>query len=482
MDFRTCSKNHPLGNPAQRKYHVDVNHLIESLRNQLPADVLLTGAEVGDRHASDWSGSHSRLPEVLFRPETTAQVSRILKQCNDARQPLVLQGGLTGLSGGATPGRGEWALSLDRMTGIVELDVDALTVTVRAGTPLQTIQQAAAEQDLMLPLDLGARGSCQIGGNVATNAGGNQVIQYGMARNLVLGLEAVLADGTVIPAHNKLLKNNAGYDLKHLFIGSEGTLGVITEVVLRLYPRTRTRQSALCGLSSYDHVVRLLNRMRTVLPSVSAFEVMWRSYYGYCTETVDAARDPFDKTHPFYVLLESDGRDPGRDADRFQQALFDEMEAGLIADCVVAQSHKEREGFWEIRDGIGEILSRFRHTANFDIGIPIGDTGRFVEQMEARLKERQPDIPPLVFGHLGDGNLHVVADSGTPERQADIEDTVYGLVREYRACITAEHGVGKHKKPWLDCSRSAEELALMKMLKRSMDPNGILNPGRIFDL
>ena len=252
--------------------------LLDQITKRLGNDIALTGDDVDERYTSDWSRENPCRPDVVLRPRTTQDVSTILKLCNEAGQAIVTQGGMTGLAGGATPRSGEWGLSLERMKGVVELDKESMTMTARAGTPLETLQDQAREAGFLLPLDLGARGSCTIGGNAATNAGGNQVIQYGMTRSLVLGLEAVMADGTVISSKNKLLKNNTGFDLKHLFIGSEGALGIITEVILRLYPEHSSRQSALCGLSEFRHVISLLQDMRRQLPVISSFEVMWKNY------------------------------------------------------------------------------------------------------------------------------------------------------------------------------------------------------------
>ena len=287
---------------------------------------LLTGDRISARYESDWGSGDTHLPEVVMRPDSTELLAEMLKACNETGQKIVTQGGLTGLSGGATPQPGEWSVSLERMNRIVEVDTQALTMTVEAGVPLEQAQQAAADAGYYLALDLGARGSCQIGGNISTNAGGNQVIKYGMARNQVSGMVVVLADGTILRNRNKLLKNNAGYDLKHLFIGSEGTLGIITEVVLRLSPISITKQSALCAMHSMPDVIDLLNQARTRLPSVSAFEVMWENYYQIATKQDDNIRNPFATSHPYYVLLESEGFYEASDFDHFCEFLSDLME------------------------------------------------------------------------------------------------------------------------------------------------------------
>ncbi len=261
-----------------------MKQLLDSIETETGKSTILVGENVNDKYAVDWSRQNPCRPEVVLRPANTGEVSTILRLCNQARQPLVVQGGMTGLVGGATPRTGEWVLSLERLNGVVELDVDSMTLTAKAGTPLETLQIAAREAGFMLPLDLGARGSCTIGGNIATNAGGNQVIQYGMTRSLVLDLEVVMADGTIISSSNKLLKNNTGFDLKHLFIGSEGSLGVVTEAILRLFPSRSSRQSALCAMSEFSDVISLLKSMKRKLPVISSFEAMWASYYRYAVD------------------------------------------------------------------------------------------------------------------------------------------------------------------------------------------------------
>ncbi len=456
-----------------------MNELLEKIAAATDRSLILEGADISERYAVDWSRENPCKPDVVLRPVNTLQVSAILRLCNEARQPLVTQGGMTGLAGGATPQPGEWVISLEKMNGIVELDTDSMTLTAKAGTPLETLQNAAREVGLMLPLDLGARGSCTIGGNIATNAGGNQVIQYGMTRNLVLGLEAVMADGTIISSRNKLLKNNTGFDLKHLFIGSEGSLGIVTEAILRLYPATTSRQSALCGMEQFSDVVALLKVMKRKLPVISAFEAMWSSYFRHAVDVIKCRRDPFEHPYNYYVLLESEGNDPDMDEERFQSALFEELESGRIADAVISQSTKDRQDFWAIRDSVGEILRSLRHEANFDIGIPLSETEACIREIDTELNRVFPGLFLLIFGHVGDGNLHLIATTGKPEDTRAIYDIVYRITGEHQGGIAAEHGIGMLKKPWLHLSRSQDEIALMRTLKAAFDPNNILNPGRV---
>lgn len=449
-----------------------------SLLAKIPKDLYRHGDEVGERHAVDWSAEYPHLPDVVLLPRNTEDVSVLLKACHAADQTLVLQGGMTGLSGGATPQAGEWALSLERMNEIFEIDPAAMTITVAAGTPLETIQNAAEEAGARLPLDLGSRGSCLAGGVVSTNAGGNQVIRFGMARALVLGLEAVLADGTIIPADNKLLKNNSGFDLKQLFIGSEGALGIITKVTFRLFPQKASRQTALCALSTFDDVIALLQKMGRELENVTSFEVMWSDYYHESLRAINGT-DPLGGEHPFYVLLETEGVDDETTAAIFQRALMSGLDSELVVDAAIAQSLTEVNSFWAIRDGIAELLPEFTPSINLDVGIPITEMERFAKEVREELRAMHPNCRMLVFGHIGDGNLHVVATTGRSEDKQGVYEMIYQKTREVKGAITAEHGIGVQKKEWLSYSRSEAEINLMRALKGLLDPKGIINKGRV---
>ncbi len=453
--------------------------LLDRIISDLGRGIAQTGSDIQDRYMVDWSRENPCKPDVILKPSSSSDVSTILRHCHAADQAVVTQGGMTGLVGGATPRPGEWVISMERLKGVTELDTDSMTLTALAGTPLEELQNVAREAGFMLPLDLGARGSCTIGGNISTNAGGNQVIQYGMTRSLVLGLEAVMADGTIISSKNKLLKNNTGFDLKHLFIGSEGVLGIVTEAVLRLFPAKSSRQSALCALNDFASVINLLTQLKKRLQVVSSYEVMWDSYFSYAIDHVEYTRDPFENHYKYYVLVESEGNDQAIDDEKFQSVLFDEIENGSIEDAVIAQSVKDRNDFWAIRDSVGEMLRLIKDEANFDIGIPLNKTESCINKIEQTLTEKYPGIIFMVFGHLGDGNLHIIAATGSKEDKIDIYDTVYRITGEHGGGIAAEHGIGILKKPWLHLSRSEQEIYLMKQLKVALDPKNILNPGRV---
>jgi FAD/FMN-containing dehydrogenase len=453
---------------------------IETLQKKLPSGSILLESQIGDRYAVDFSGERPCRPAAVVRPATTAELSLALSVCNDLGQAIVIQGGMSGLSGGATPQPGEISISLERMTGIEELDRVGGTATVCAGTPLQVLQDAASEADMLFPLDLGARGSCTIGGNIATNAGGNQVIRFGMMRALVLGLEVVLADGTVVSSMNRMLKNNAGYDLKQLFIGSEGTLGIVTRAVVRLFPRQPARATAICAVDGFDAMLELLQLLKAELGgSMSAFEAMWASYFGYVIDHVSGMSDPFAERHPINVLVETEGRDADIESARFESALGKALEAGVIIDAALARSEKDRQTFWNIRDGIAEITPMLQPLLAFDVSMPVASMRSFIEEIERRFDDEIGDVLTLLFGHIGDSNLHVTVTTGRAEDFGALADVVYTTTGRHHGSVSAEHGVGVLRKPWLHLSRNDAEIELMRRLKRSLDPKGILNPGRV---
>lgn len=456
--------------------------VVAALERALGPGAVFVGEAVPERNRTDWSGLEPVRPLALVRPRDPAEVASVLRICHAAGVPVVPQGGLTGLCGGARPTPGSVALSLERLTGVEEIDRAMATMTVRSGTPLETVQRAAEAAGFLLPLDLGARGSCAIGGNLATNAGGNRVIRWGMAREMVLGLEVVLADGTIVSNLNKMLKNNAGYDWKQLFLGSEGTLGVITRAVLRLWPLPAWTTAAFCGLPDFAAVVRLLEEARAGLgPLLSAFEVMWPRFYDLVVERASGVRAPLAGRHGHYVLLEVQGSEERFDAPRVEAFLERMLEKGILADAAVAQSRADVRAFWAIRDAVAEWGRIIGPHFGYDLGLPIDRTEAFAREAEAALRARFAGTVAVFFGHLGDSNLHVVVHVPGVPRQPyeEVTEILYGLVRAHGGTISAEHGIGTLKRPWLGHARSAEEIALMRTLKRALDPKNILNPGKV---
>jgi len=461
-----------------------MNTLIESILNIVGPNGLLTGADVSSRSDS-WPPVGGCQALAIVRPASTAEVSEVLRLCHAHHQAIVTHGGLTGLVGGAKAGPDEIVLSLERMTGIEAVDSVNRSITVQAGVALQTLQEAAEEAGLLFPLDLGARGSATIGGTISTNAGGNGVIRYGMMREQLLGIEAVLADGTVISSMKDVIKNNTGYDLKQFFVGSEGTLGIITRAVLRLRPLPRSQNTALVAIEDFNQLGQFLRTMDSALGgALSAFEVMWNDFYTLIVGNGDKHGLPLDPTHAFYVLLESTGGDEESDKRRFEEALQEAFEENVVVDAVIAQSKQQRNDLWGIRDDIEGMIESLFPPLTFDISLSIPQMNDYVEEIRSRLNSEWENARMAVFGHLGDGNIHLCAGVGSmaPEAVHAVENIVYEALGSRGGVISAEHGIGLEKRAYLSHSRSAEEIALMRTIKTAMDPKNILNPGKILDI
>ncbi|MCB2048276.1 MAG: FAD-binding oxidoreductase [Novosphingobium sp.] len=453
--------------------------LLDTLEAELGAGGVLTGEAAAEKAVSGWSRIGS--PIAVVRPSSTEEVSAVLRLCNEARQPITPWGGKTGLVHGIFS-NDMIALSLERMDQIEEVDPLGKTLTAEAGCILQTACEAAEEHDLLLPLDLGARGSAMLGGVISTNAGGNRVVKYGMMRDMVLGLEAVLADGTVISSMNHLIKNNTGYDLKQLFIGSEGTLGVVTRAVVRLRQMPHSQDTAWIGVDSFDALPRLLRHLdKGLAGNLSAFEVMWKEYVDLVTNAPALGRSPLQETWPLYVLVEQQGGEQEADSARFEEVLMQAMEQGMIADAAIAKSQAERNAMWELRDDVGQT-SRNWPIYNYDVSLRIPHMEHYVEQVRAAVTAEWPEKGTLtVFGHMGDGNLHLIAGvpDRTPETKKRLNEIIYGPLRALGGSVSAEHGIGIEKRDYLSWSRSESEVGLMRLLKATLDPNGILNPGKV---
>ena len=459
-----------------------MDDLIKNIAELVGSPGILLGDEVSSR-SDNWPPTGGCLAKAIIRPASTREVSEVLKLCHAAGQGVVTHGGLTGLVGGARAGENDIVLSLERMNGIEPVDKVNRTVTVDAGVPLQRVHEAAEDANLLFPLDLGARGSCTIGGNIATNAGGNSVIRYGMIRDQLLGVEAVLADGTIISSLNGVIKNNTGYDLKQLFIGSEGTMGIVTRAVLRLRPLPRSCNTALVAIEKFDQLGRFLGDMDSALGgTLSAFEVMWNDFYRLIIGDGSKHGQPLGSDHGFYVLLESTGGHEESDKVRFEGALEEAFESELIDAEVIAQSKQQREDLWAIRDDIEGLAQILMPPIVFDISLGITQMDDYVDEVREQLTDRWLDSLMVVFGHLGDGNIHlgITVGSHEPSEVRAVEAIVYEALGRRQGVISAEHGIGLDKREYLKHSRSADEIALMKTLKTALDPKGILNPGKIF--
>ena len=458
--------------------------LLAELEQIVGAGGVLTGDDVSARPAA-WLRRDPTVAKAIVRPRSTAETARVVARCHAAGQPIVALGGNTNLVDATLTGADEILLSMERMTSIESIDELGGTMTVEAGAPLTRIHEAAEDSGFAFTLDFGARGSATIGGAISTNAGGNAVIRYGMAREQVLGLEAVLADGTVVSSMNRMLKNNAGYDLKQLFIGTEGTLGIVTRAVLRLRPALKSRSSAFVAVESYDRIPKLLNSLGSSLGgALTAFEVMWADFYDAVTSERERHNPPFPADYPYYVLIESRGGDQASDSARFQATLESALETGLIVDAAIAESVAQRQAMWAIRDDIDGLLEKLDPIMAFDVSLPIGDAETYAANVNRRLGERWPaTFRGTTFGHLGDGNLHFLLTVGSRDEaeQRAVMDIVYDELRPFGGSISAEHGIGLEKRDYLNHSRSDSEVALMKSLKQALDPSGILNPGKVID-
>ena len=456
--------------------------ILFQLQSILGPGGLLSAEEAAERAAGVWR-SDAITAACIARPRTTEQVSQVLKLCHDHDKTVVTHGGLTGLVHGADARPCDVILSLELMRSIEHVDPIQRTAVAQAGVTLQALQEAAETEGLSFPLDLGGRGTATLGGNAATNAGGNRVIRYGMMRDMVLGLEAVLADGTVVSSMNHLIKNNTGYDLKQLFIGSEGTLGVITRLVLRLREKSLTRNMAFVAAENFSSVAKLLKHMDGGLGgSLSAFEVMWRDFYTLVTSEPAQGKPPVEPSHDFYVLIESQGASPEQDAHAFQTVLESALSEGLIVDAAIAQSEQDCLDFWSLRDDVEQTF-RWGEPVIFDVSLPTSAMAAYTQKVRADIEAQSPGARVWIFGHLGDGNLHLCvqtqAGDATQHRQT-IERCVYEPLQSIGGSVSAEHGIGLEKKPYLNLCRSETEIGVMRAIKATLDPKCLLNPGKIF--
>jgi FAD/FMN-containing dehydrogenase len=428
---------------------------------------------------------HGRSPLVL-RPGSVAEVSAILKLASETATAMVPQGGNTGLVGGQTPLNGEIVLSLTRLDRIREVDPASNTMTCEAGVVLANAQAAAQAASRLFPLSLGAEGSCTIGGNLSTNAGGTGALVYGVARDLVLGLEVVLADGRVLHGLNKLKKDNTGYDLKNLFVGAEGTLGVITAAVLKLFPVPRAVETALIGLPSPHAALALLSLARErIAGSVTSFELMPRlgielaCQFGGC-------REPLRDAHPWYVLMELSSQAPEGLRVALEEILAAGAERGLISDATIGASLDQTNGFWRLRMMLAEVQRSAGGSIKHDVSVPVAAVPDFIVEASAAAQALIPGSRPVPFGHLGDGNIHfnvsqpIGGDAADfVARWGDMNAAVFGVVAKHHGSISAEHGIGRLKRNLLPKVKDEVTLDLMRTLKRTLDPQGILNPGKV---
>jgi FAD/FMN-containing dehydrogenase len=446
-------------------------------------------------HLLEERGHYRGRAALLLRPAATAEVAAIVKVCAETGTALVPQGGNTGMMGGATPFEhgGEVLLCLSRLNRIRKLDALNYTMTVEAGCVLANIQKAADDADRLFPLSLGAEGTCQIGGNLSTNAGGVQVLRYGMARDLVLGLEVVLADGRVWDGLRSLRKDNTGYDLKQLFLGAEGTLGIITAAVLKLFPRPREVETAFVAVRGPAAAIELLARVRAGTgDAVTAFELISRTALDMVLRHIPGTSDPLAERHDWYVLIEcSSGDSGGGLKDALEKALEAALEAGFLHDAALATSVEQAKAMWRLRESITEAQKPEGGSIKHDVSVPVSAVAELIAEGSAAVARAIPGIRPVAFGHVGDGNIHFNVSQPAheskdgPERAAflarweEINRIVHDIVARMGGSISAEHGIGRRKVGELVHYKSPLEIELMRTLKRTLDPQNILNPGKV---
>ena len=449
------------------------------------AENVITGERLSERHPGYCADSFAC--GVLLTPRSTQEVSRICSLASRNGIGIVAHGGLTGLVDGTETAPGQVAVSFEKMNRIVKVDpLQGIAIT-EAGATLQALADAAAEHTIMPGVDVPSRGSCTIGGMVATNAGGVRAIRYGMMRDNVLGLEAVLADGTVLDVRNSLIKNNAGYDLKHLFIGSEGTLGLVTQVVVKLHDIPRRLHTALVGCAGMDGLFDLLRKARARFGGdLLSFEAMWPDYFRLTCRQPGFGPDLMRGDLAVYAVIETGQWGEASEESPLTDFLAEAYEAGSIADAVIAQSDAQRAAIWRAREDSDAADAEHGGCLSFDVGLEIKDIPDYVTALQKRFSAEFPDVTLYVFGHLGDGNLHVMAgqpSSGKFVGRNAIEEIVYGSLAAFDGTtVSAEHGIGLEKRPHLHLSNSPDAIGCMKTLKSALDPNGALNRNKIFQL
>ncbi|WP_298266895.1 FAD-binding oxidoreductase [uncultured Bradyrhizobium sp.] len=473
-------------------------NIVQSAVPPLPPELLAKfRAVVGDKYAVTDAADikpyvteerdlfHGRSPLVL-RPGSTTEVAAICKLANEHRIALVPQGGNTGLVGGQTPHNGEVVVSLRRLDKIRDIDVESNTMTCEAGVVLQIAQQKAADVDRLFPLSLGAEGSCTIGGNLSTNAGGTAALAYGVAREMAIGLEVVLADGRVLNALTKLKKDNTGYNLHNLFIGAEGTLGIITAATLKLFPRPRAVETAYVGLKSPAAALKLLSISRNeAAGALTSFELLADIAVDFSIRHGIDIRDPLTSKHPWYVLMElSSSRDDARDT--LEAILAQGMEDGIVDDAVIAANLSQRQGFWKLRDEMSAAQKPEGGSIKHDISVPVAAVPAFIAEANAAVVKLIPGARPVPFGHLGDGNIHYNVSQPVGGNAADflarwhdMNAVVFEIVLRMGGSISAEHGIGVLKRDELPDVKDKVAIELMRSIKAMLDPHGIMNPGKV---
>lgn len=459
--------------------------IINELKDILTESQIIKGSDLNERYSHIWKMNQPLKALALVMPTSTEEVSKIVKICNKYKTPIVPHGGLTNLVGGTETAGNELVVSLERMNNIIEVDKSSRSITVESGVILQDVLDTVNQENLLFPLSFGAKGSAQIGGIISTNAGGLRVFRYGMTRNLVLGLEAVLPDGSIISSMKKIIKDNSAYDVKQIFIGSEGTLGIITKAVLKLVEKPNSRTSAFVAFNDYIAVVNFLKYIDQGLAGMlSSFELIWGDTYKAMTSAPAITKPPLPHGFKYYVLLEGLGSNQMEDQEKLEKLLEKAIIEELFEDAVLAQSKSDLEWFWRIREDVHVLASQCTIDQHFDISLPIPLIGETILNIQTNLKSVDGVDHVFTFGHVADGNIHFIigkAHDGESLKN-EINDIVYDPLKSIGGSVSAEHGIGNHKKRYLKLCRSNEEINLMRLLKRSLDSNNLFNRGKVLEI
>ena len=461
---------------------MEVNILINLFESSIGKSSVLTGDDLKSRFYHIWKTEVPLQSICLLLPRSSQDVSNIMKICNENNQEVIIHGGLTNLVGSTKSEKSQVVISLEKMNKIIDIDERGKTVTCESGVIIENIINEVKEKNLLLPLNFGARGSAQIGGAVSTNAGGLRVFKYGMTRNLVMGIEYVLPDGTIISSLKKLMKDNSGYDLKHLLIGSEGTLGIVTKVVLRLYQLPKTRYTSLAVTNDFQKVLDMLLNMEDKISSnLTGFELLWSDTYKQMVSDKTMYNKYLPDKFKYYIFIEYMGRDFENDYNVFEKHILESIDDGIIEDAVIGKDEKEQINIWGIREDVAVLADEREFDQQFDISIPVNLIGSVIDKISSELKECDGVKTIFPFGHVADGNIHFIIgkDSDDDDLKSKINDIIYNNTELVEGSISAEHGIGLDKKKYLIKSRSEDEIKLMRLLKKTIDPKNILNPGRV---
>lgn len=456
---------------------------LQALQQAVPDLRLKTEPADLEHYGRDWTRRWTPAPLAIALPASVEEVQAVVRWANQHRVAIVPSGGRTGLSGGAVAADGELVLSLERMNKVLDFNAVDRTLTVQPGIALEAVHNAARDHGLVYPVDFAARGSCSIGGSIATNAGGIRVIRYGNTREWVAGLKLITGSGELLTLNRGLIKNSSGYDLRHLVIGSEGTLGVVVEATLRLTDPPPPSNVMLLALPSFDVLMKVFAAFRERL-QLEAFEFFTDRALHHVL--AHGAQKPFEETHPYYVVTEFAAGDEIQEAAAM--AAFEAcMENGWVSDGVISQSDAQAAQLWRLREGITESLARYKPYKN-DVSVRISAMPAFLEETQALLGQAYPHFDVVWFGHIGDGNLHInvlqpegTGDAEFVEQCGHVTELLGQTLKRHGGSISAEHGIGLVKKPYLDSTRSDEEVAIMRGIKQVLDPNGLMNPGKLFD-